>query len=120
SNWDLEIALDVDMVSAVCPRCHIVLVEADDNSFDNLGAAVDEAAALRATQISNSYGGTEFLDETFYDSYYDHPGIAVTASSGDGGFGVEYPAASPFVTAVGGTSLISAPGTTRGWSESAW
>ena len=120
SDWDGEIALDTDMVSAICPNCHILLVEADDSSLGNLGVAVDEAVALGATQISNSYAAGEFLDETSYDAYYDHPGIAVTASSGDSGFGVEYPAASPYVTAVGGTSLTADPGTPRGWTESAW
>jgi len=120
AGWEGEIALDTDMVSAICPNCHILLVEADDNLLDNLGTAVDEAATLGATQISNSYGGAEVADETFVDRDYDHPGIAVTASSGDLGWGVEYPAASPYVSAVGGTSLTRDSATARGWDESAW
>ena len=119
ASWAEEISLDVDMVSATCPLCHILLVEANSNSFANLGAAVNTAALLGATAISNSYGGSDASDST-NGSFYNHPGIAVTASSGDGGFGVEFPASSSFVVAVGGTSLRKATGTTRGWTESAW
>jgi len=118
-GWAQEESLDVDMVSAICPNCNILLVEASSSSYSNLGTAVNEAAHLGASAISNSYGGSESSGETSYDSYYNHPGIAVTASSGDGGYGVEYPAASPYVTAVGGTSLSRA-NNTRGWTESVW
>ena len=118
-GWAQEISLDLDMVSAVCPNCHILLVEASSNSFANLVAAVDEAAALGATEISNSYGGSEFSGETGDDSHFNRPGIAITASSGDGGYGVEYPAASQYVTAAGGTTLNHATNT-RGWTETAW
>src|SRR5215472_13315040 len=120
ASWALEISLDLDMVSAVCPRCHILLVEADDSRITNLLAAVDEAAALGATELSNSYGGAELSAETGLDAHFNHPTIAITASSGDGGFGVQYPAASPFVTAVGGTTLTKDPAVARGWSETAW
>lgn len=119
-GWAQEISLDLDMVSAVCPNCHILLVEASSSSLTNLGTAVNEAAKLGATEISNSYGGSESSSDTSYDSsYYNHPGIAITVSSGDSGYGVEYPAASQYVTAVGGTSLSRASNT-RGWSETAW
>ena len=118
SSWGQEISLDLDMVSAVCPNCHILLVEANTNSFSNLAAAVNEAAALGATEISNSYGGGESSGQTS-DTSYDHPGIAITVSSGDAGYGVQYPASSPYVTAVGGTSLTQ-DGSTRGWAETAW
>jgi subtilase family serine protease len=119
-GWAEEISLDLDMVSAICPNCHILLVEANNNGNANLAAAVDEAATLGANAISNSYGGGESRSETTRsDPHYKHPGIAVTASSGDNGFGVEYPAASRFVTAVGGTSLVTASNS-RGWSETAW
>jgi subtilase family serine protease len=109
------------MVSAICPNCHILLVEATSNSFANLAASVDTAANLGAVAISNSYGGGEFSGETAAssDGHYNHPGIAVTASSGDSGFGAQYPAASQFVTAVGGTHLVTAANT-RGWTETAW
>jgi subtilase family serine protease len=120
SGWGEEISLDLDMVSAICPNCKIILVEASSTSLTNLGTAVNEAAALGATQISNSYGGGESSSETTYSSkYYQHPGIDVTVSSGDDGFGVEFPAASQYVTAVGGTTLTRASNA-RGWTESAW
>jgi subtilase family serine protease len=118
-GWAQEISLDLDMASAVCPNCHILLVEAASNSFANLGAAVNRAAATPGVvAISNSYGGSDASDAT-YGSYYNHPGIAVTASSGDAGYGAEYPASSHYVTAVGGTSLNTAANS-RGWTESAW
>ncbi len=116
-GWAQEISLDVDMVSAVCPNCKIVLVEASSNSFANLGAAENTAASL-ANVISNSYGGSDASDAT-YGAYYNHPGKAITVSSGDAGYGVEYPASSHYVTAVGGTSLRTASNT-RGWTETAW
>ncbi|MGH9302959.1 MAG: S53 family peptidase [Acidimicrobiales bacterium] len=120
ANWSEEISLDLDMVSATCPNCRILLVEASSTSLSNLGVAEDTAVSLGASAVSNSYGASEFSGETTYDSYYDHPGVAITASSGDSGYGVEWPAASPYVTAVGGTSLYPASGTARGWTESAW
>ena len=119
-GWGQEIALDLDMASAICSTCNILLVEANSNSFANLGAAVNTAAGQSGVKsISNSYGAKEFLGEGSLQSYYDHPGIAVTVSSGDNGYGVEFPAASQFVTAVGGTSLTR-DSTARGWSESVW
>jgi len=121
TGWAEEISLDLDMVSAICPSCHILLVEASNNSFSNLDAAVNRAASVPGVvAISNSYGGGEFSSEgssTYDSSVYNHPGIAITASSGDGGYGVEFPAASEFVTAVGGTSLSGSSGN---WSETVW
>jgi hypothetical protein len=119
SGWAGEISLDLDAVSATCPHCHILLVEATSDSFSDLAASVDRAAALGATQISNSYGGPEWSSEIAGEAHYNHPGVAVTVSSGDGGYGTEYPAASRYVTAVGGTSLVK-DSSTRGWSETAW
>jgi subtilase family protein len=118
-SWAQEIALDLDMASAMCPHCKLLLVEASSASAASLATAANTAAALGATQISNSYGGPEFPSETYFEQYYNHKGVSVVASSGDSGFGVEYPAASAYVTAVGGTSLVrdSSP---RGWSETAW
>jgi subtilase family serine protease len=116
-GWAEEISLDLDMASAICPACKILLVEAKSNAFTNLAAAVDRAAAMGATVISNSYGGSEFSSEPSYESHYNHPGIAITVSSGDNGYGVEFPAASQYVTAVGGTSLRRSGG---GFSETAW
>jgi hypothetical protein len=121
TGWAGEIALDIDMVSAICPKCHILLVEADDDIGDNLLAAEDEAANLGANAIGNSWGVNESdigNTEPSLESFFDHPGIAITASSGDNGYGdVEYPAASQFVTAVGGTSLSKSGSS---WSETVW
>jgi subtilase family serine protease len=118
-GWAQEISLDLDMVSAICPNCHILLVEASSSSFANLGAAVNRAAATSGVvAISNSYSGSDASDAT-YGSYYNHPGIAITASSDDVGYGAAYPADSHYVTAVGGTTL-TASSTARGWTETAW
>jgi subtilase family serine protease len=117
AGWATEISLDLDMVSATCPKCHILLVEATTASYANLGKAVNEAAALHANAISNSYGGGDVSDSSA--PYYNHPGIAVTASSGDSGYGVQFPASSHYVTAVGGTTLTKA-GNARGWTETVW
>jgi subtilase family serine protease len=101
SGWALEISLDVQVAHEICQNCKILLVEARSNSFSNLATAVNTAAAKGATVISNSYGGSDTLPI----SAYDHPGIAITASSGDGGYGVESPAAFNSVIGVGGTTL---------------
>jgi subtilase family serine protease len=114
--WSEEIALDLDMVSAACPQCSIVLVEADSALIDDLGSAVDTAAGLGAKAIGNSYYAVEWAQETSEDAHYRHDGVAVTASSGDRGY-PSYPAASRYVTSVGGTSLSGSSGA---WSESAW
>jgi subtilase family serine protease len=120
SGWAGEESLDLDMVSATCPNCSILLVEANSASDADLGTAVNEAVRLGAKFVSNSYGGSESSSDTSYDSsYYNHPGVAITASAGDSAYGAEYPAASQYVTAVGGTSL-SRDSSSRGWTESVW
>jgi N-acetylneuraminic acid mutarotase len=119
-GWSIETALDLDAVSSACPKCDILLVQADDNSSANLGAAVDTAATLGAVAISNSYGiAGEYRYQTRYDAHYDHPGIAVTVSSGDYGNIQSYPATNPNVVAVGGTRL-ERDSSARGWKETAW
>ncbi|MFF7213717.1 carboxypeptidase regulatory-like domain-containing protein [Streptomyces sp. NPDC008238] len=121
-GWAGEISLDLDMVSAVAPKAHILLVEADSSATDDLGAAVNTAVALGARYVSNSYGA-------YYDgpdlaaldaAYFDHPGTAVVFASGDYGHGLSYPASSPFVTSVGGTSLRRSDTGARGWTETVW
>ncbi|MFB7506206.1 S53 family peptidase [Streptomyces broussonetiae] len=120
SGWAEEESLDLDMASAICPNCNILLVEAKSATMANLGTAVNEAVTLGAKYVSNSYGGSESSSDTSYDSsYFNHPGVAITVSAGDGGYGAEYPAASKYVTAVGGTAL-SKSSSTRGWTESVW
>ena len=120
ASWSQEISLDLDTVSAICPGCHIDLVEGTTSGFSDLSTAENTAAGLGVVAISNSYGGSEFSGETADDTAYHHAGIAITVSAGDGDYGVEYPAASPYVTAVGGTSLTKTGGSGRGWSETVW
>lgn len=120
AGWEMEISLDLDAVSTGCPGCKILLVEADSNAFEDLGEAVNEAARLGPAAISNSYGAFEDdADPDYARRYYTHPGIAITVSTGDDGFGVQFPAASPTVIAVSGTSLAPAY-TPRGWAEGVW
>jgi IPT/TIG domain len=131
-EWASEISIDVQMAHAVCQGCRVLLVEADNEDFTSLGAAVNAAVGAGATEISNSYAGPEepTLSASFseYNSrYYDHPGVVVTASSGDCGYlneacrgerhAANFPADSPDVVAVGGTSLTS---TGETWSSTVW
>ncbi len=106
SGWALEISLDIQVAHAICQNCKILLVEASSNSYANLMTGVNQAVTQGASVISNSYGSNEFAGESSYDAYLNHPGIAITFSSGDSGYGSSYPAASPYVTAVGGTTLF--------------
>lgn len=117
--WALETSLDVEVAHAVCPNCKILLVEAASGSVNDLVAAVDTAVKLGANVVSNSWIVDEFRGETAYDSHFDHPGIVMTAASGDTGYGVKWPAASPYVTAVGGTTLTLDATNARA-SETAW
>ncbi len=120
AGWSKEIALDLDMVSAACSDCHILLVEAATQDIPVLGAAVDYAASVPGVvAVSNSWGVPEQAQQTGWDAHFNHPGIAVTAASGDFGFGTVFPAVSPFVIAVGGTTLTR-DSSARGWSETAW
>jgi subtilase family serine protease len=119
AGWAEEESLDLDMVSSLCPDCHIRLVEATAPDTASLGTAEDTAAASGAVAISNSWGGAEDNTITAADAHFNHPGVAITASSGDSGYGVSWPASSPYVTAVGGTSLSKASNA-RGWTETAW
>ncbi len=108
------------MVSAVARSAIILLVEATSANMSDLGTAVNQAVAQGAKFVSNSYGGSEDSSDTSSDSsYFDHPGVAITASTGDSAYGAEYPATSQYVTAVGGTSLTRGGGS-RGWTESVW
>jgi hypothetical protein len=122
NGWQGEIALDIEMVSAVCPDCTILLVEATSATDSNLGTAVNTAARMGAVVISNSYGGAEDNSASSGSTqYYDHAGILITASAGDDAFaaGASFPASAPNVLGVGGTSLARST-STRGWAESAW
>lgn len=120
SGWAEEITLDLDAVSAVCPGCSIVLVEATSSSITDLLAAEQTATHLPGVvSVSNSWGGGEPSNVTALDAVFAVPGVLVTASAGDDGYGVEFPAAAPSVVAVGGTALTVGPGHTYG-GETAW
>jgi hypothetical protein len=126
-GWAQEIATDVEIARGVCASCHILLVEANSNFNSDLYAAEQTAAAQGATEISNSWGGEEPESD---NAAFDHPGIVITASSGDDGYRnwfnpeaeptANYPASSPHVVAVGGTRLeLDEQGT--GWeNETVW
>ena len=122
-GWSQEQALDVDAVSAACPDCKILVVQASSASLRRpRGGGEDRAATGRSqSAISNSYGGGDAPDSDLRAAYYNHPGIAVTASTGDSGYkGGSYPASSSYVTAVGGTTLKMPATNARGWSETVW
>jgi len=119
AGWALEISLDVEWAHAIAPQAKIMLVEANSSSFTDLMKAVDIAVKNGATVISMSFGGNEFSAETYYDTHFKSSGVTFIASSGDSGYGVEYPAASQYVISVGGTTLnADAYGNYIG--ESAW
>ena len=119
TGWALEESLDLDMVSAICPNCHIILVEATVPSTQDLGIAEDTAVRMGARFVSNSWSGGEFIGQDFYNHYFNHPGVVVDFASGDFGYGPLYPTDLQYVTAIGGTTLDHAHNG-RGWTESAW
>jgi subtilase family serine protease len=118
SGWAMESAMDVQTIHAICQNCNILLVEAASNSYSNIFTAFNRAVTMGATVLSNSYSSDEYADQGQYDQYLNRPGIAMTFSSGDAGFGPQFPAASQYVTAVGGTTLNM--NGTQVTSETAW
>ena len=119
-GWALEGSLDLQMVSAGCPSCTILLVTAQTNNFVDLAAATRSATRLGATVVSHSYGGNEWGGMWSFASVYNQPGAISVASSGDYGFTAALaPAVLPGVLGVGGTSLFRAPNV-RGWTEDVW
>ena len=135
-GWDVEQALDLDMVSAACPSCHVMLVEAtEETPYPNdLAESVNTAVKAGATEVSNSYGLPEegcglFFQCSAFAADYSHPGVFISASSGDHAYDNEdspffaesplYPADLSTLSAIGGTSLFKAANE-RGWSEQVW
>jgi subtilase family serine protease len=102
-GWSTEISLDVEIARAICQNCRIELFEADSASFHDLMVAVNTAADRGAEVISNSYGAYGY--DCGPRASYNHPGIAITVSAGDNGYGVACPANLNTVVSVGGTSL---------------
>jgi hypothetical protein len=120
ADWAVEAALDLQMASAGCPTCKLLIVEGNEPSFAALAAAENTAVRLGASVVSNSYGADEGNGEQPYAAAYRHPGVPILASSGDYGFtAASFPAVLPTVIAVGGTSLKRAAGS-RGWTEAVW
>jgi subtilase family serine protease len=121
SGWATEDSEDLDMVAAICPLCHIILVEANKPIWFGLGHAVNSAVRLGARYVDNPYIALQYFQDPNFDSmYYQHPGDAIVAAAGTTGYFIGYPAASQYVTAVGGTSLLPDTTITRGWSEHVW
>jgi hypothetical protein len=128
-GWAATAAIQLQMATAACPNCQLLLVEADTATFNDLAAAVDTAAGLGADVISNGYRGFEFPGVPELAAHYDHPGVVITAPSGNLGFAGESlgaagmreyaPAVFSTVVAVGGTTLAR-DDNARGWSETAW
>ena len=125
NGWSIETALDVDSVSSACPTCHILVVEADNAHRLNLGMGNATAAAMGAVASSNSWKVPEFkhMNNHKYGDFFSAPGVAFTASSGDGGHTpqvtIGYPSGLPTVLSIGGT-LLTRDDSHRGWTESAW
>jgi subtilase family serine protease len=131
TGWSVEESLDVESVHSVCPLCKIVLVETNNDSFDSLATGVNEAVTLGATEVSNSYGGTDAGGSIPSADVlaYQHPGIAITASAGDDGYydfdefngtsAPDFPSSDKTVVAVGGTTLKLNQNATRA-SEEVW
>jgi subtilase family serine protease len=119
-GWEAEESLDVDMVSAVCPNCKILLVEASSDNNSDLYTAEDTAVTTcGASEISNSWNGSEYSSEISDEVYFDHPGVMITVASGDNGYDNPqegYPATSEYVTSVGGTTLND----NGSWTETVW
>jgi subtilase family serine protease len=121
SGWALEISLDTQWAHAMAPLAKILLVEAASDADTDLFHASDVAVQMGATVVSMSFTGPEFTNEVFEDLHFVTPGVTFVAASGDGGNfgGVGYPAASPFVVGVGGTTLVL--NATGGYGyETAW
>jgi Ricin-type beta-trefoil lectin domain len=118
--WAGEEVTDVDMVSAICPNCNILLVDANSNGFGDLGASENTAIALGAKYVSNSWSGAEFAGESYYDyQYFNHPGAAIVFAASEGnGYNTAWPAASQFVTSVGGTTLTQT--ISGGWQQTGY
>ncbi|HEY2517424.1 MAG TPA: S53 family peptidase, partial [Polyangiaceae bacterium] len=136
SNWAGETALDVQMVSAACPKCSILVVQVKSASTANLEAGIAEAVKLGAAGVSNSWGSSESGSDTQLPAY---KGTIIAAASGDADYlnqigaidedagTVDYspqspnwPASDPNVLGVGGTTLTMDPTSSRCYSDTAW
>lgn len=121
SGWAAETTLDVEWAHAMAPGASIAVVVAPDAGISKLLSAVNYATGtLKATVVSMSWGAPEFRGESNYDGYFNKAGINFVAASGDGGAGVMWPACSPYVLGVGGTTLLYDVNAGAVVSENAW
>jgi hypothetical protein len=131
-DWDLETSIDLDMVSATCPACRLLLVEANSASASDLAIASRRAVTAGASVVSISWGSDETTGDRPYDTYFHNTGVPIVAAAGDFGYNnhvatgshpagttPEWPATHPEVIAVGGTTLTPATNA-RGWTETVW
>lgn len=119
-GWALEISLDVQWAHAIAPGADILLVEAKTASLSNLLGAVNVAVTGGAQAVSMSWGGSEFSSESSYDASFNRASVTFTAASGDSGAGTIWPAVSPYVVAVGGTTLPLDSSGNRTGAETTW
>jgi len=123
-DWTVEAALDLDLASAACPTCKLVLLEANDDQGDGLFVAQNSAAAMAGVvSISDSWGGpSDGTDVTLDSQFFNHPGVNIFVATGDNGVNTmpDYPSTSAHVIGVGGTSLVKSTTAARGWTEGAW
>ncbi|HEX4419730.1 MAG TPA: S8 family serine peptidase, partial [Kofleriaceae bacterium] len=124
-DWTVEAALDLDLASAACPTCKLLLVEAKDDQGTGLFTAQHQAAAhAGVVAISNSWGGPSDGSDVSEDSqFFTISGVGIFVASGDNGntgSTPDFPSTASHVTGVGGTHLVKATGTTRGWTETVW
>jgi subtilase family serine protease len=120
TGWDVETTLDVSMISAACPHCKIIVVQANSTLDSDLARTDDTAAAMGAQVITNSYGQRENGYIMTWRHAYEHPGHMIVASTGDEGFdSANFPSSLQTVTAVGGTMLARARNA-RGFTERVW
>jgi hypothetical protein len=120
-DWTVETALDLDMASAACPKCKLLLIEANDDVGEGLFIANDTAATLGAVVASNSWGGPDNGTSAQEETHFNHATVGYFVATGDNGYNAtpDYPSTSAYVTGVGGTSLVKSA-STRGWAETTW
>ena len=124
-GWIGETAFDVDMVSAGCPMCKIVVVEAGAPGNAGLDIGQTAAVKLKVGTISDSWGGPEDPTSPGEEGSFNNAGIGTFVSSGDDGYNnggslPQYPSTSAFVISVGGTTMTVDTTQARGWGEVAW
>ncbi|HEX3488686.1 MAG TPA: ricin-type beta-trefoil lectin domain protein [Streptosporangiaceae bacterium] len=120
SSWAPAVATGLDVVSALCPKCRLLLVEARSDSLASLGPAENTAVLAGARFVLNAWAVPEAAGQDVYDHYFDHPGVAIVAAAGDSGYGSSFPGDLAYVTSVGGTSLVRSSFNARHWAETAW